>query len=64
VPPEIVRRLHDDIVKVLAQDDVRKALAQEGAEPVGDSPEEFAKFIGAEKQRLGAVIQSGKVLLE
>jgi len=62
--PEIVRRLHDEIVKVLAQDDVRKVLAQEGAEPFGNSPEEFAEFIRAEKQRLGAAIVRGKVSLE
>ena len=62
--PEIVHRLHDEIVKVLAQDDVRKALAQEGAEPVGNSSEEFAEFIRAEKERLGAVIESGKVSLQ
>ena len=62
--PEIVRRLHDEIVKVLAQDDVRKALAQEGAEPVGNSSEEFAEFIRLEKQRLGAAIVRGKVTLE
>jgi len=63
-PPQVVRRLHDEIVKVLAQDDVRKALAQEGAEAVGDTPEEFAAFIRAEKERLGAVIRNGKVSLE
>jgi len=62
--PEIVRRLHDEIDKVLAQDDVRKVLAQEGAEPFGNSPEEFAEFIRAEKQRLGAAIVRGKVSLE
>ena len=62
--PEIVRRLHDEIVQVLAQDDVRKALAQEGAEPVGNSSEEFAEFIRLEKQRLGAAIVRGKVTLE
>lgn len=62
--PEIVRRLHEEIVKVLAQDDVRKALAQEGAEPVGNSPEQFAEFIRAEKQRLGTVIERGKVSLQ
>ncbi|MEO6748325.1 MAG: tripartite tricarboxylate transporter substrate-binding protein, partial [Casimicrobiaceae bacterium] len=62
--PEIVGRLHDEIVKVLAQDDVRKALARDGAEPVGDTPEEFTEFIRAEGQRLGAVIKSGKVPLE
>jgi tripartite-type tricarboxylate transporter receptor subunit TctC len=63
-PPDIVARLHDELVKVLAQEDVRKALAQEGAEPVGNSPQEFAAFISAEKQRLGAVIKSGKVQME
>jgi tripartite-type tricarboxylate transporter receptor subunit TctC len=62
--PDIVARLHDELVKVLAQEDVRKALAQEGAEPVGNSPQEFAAFISAEKQRLGAVIKSGKVQME
>ena len=62
--PEIVRRLHDEIVRVLAQDDVRRALAQEGAEPIGDSSEEFMQFIRAEKQRLGADIESGKISLQ
>jgi tripartite-type tricarboxylate transporter receptor subunit TctC len=63
-PPQVVRKLHDEIVNVLAQDDVRKALAQEGAEPVGNTPEEFAAFIRAEKERLGAAIKSGNVTLQ
>ena len=63
-PPEIVRRLHDEIVEVLAQDDVRKALAREGAEPVGDTPEEFTAFIRAEKQRMGDVIKSSKLVVQ
>ena len=62
--PDIVRRLHDEIVMVLRQDDVRKALAQEGAEPVGNSSEEFAEFIRAEKQRMGAAIARDKVSME
>jgi len=63
-PPEIVRRLHDEIVEGLAQDDVRKALAREGAEPVGDTPEEFTAFIRAEKQRMGDVIKSSKLVVQ
>ena len=63
-PPAIVARLHDELVKVLAQEDVTRALAQEGAEPVGNTPEQFAAFIRAEKERLGAVIRSGKVRME
>jgi tripartite-type tricarboxylate transporter receptor subunit TctC len=63
-PAPVVRRLHDEIVKVLAQEDVRKALAGEGAEPVGNTAEEFSEFIRSEKERLGAVIRSGKVTLQ
>ena len=59
-----MRRLHDEIVKVLAQDDVRNALAREGAEPVGDTPEEFTAFIRAEKQRMGDVIKSSKLVVQ
>ena len=44
-------RLCAEIVKVLAEPDVRKALAAEGADPVGSSPEEFAMYIQAEKDR-------------
>ena len=62
--PDIVRRLHDEIVRVLGQDDVRKALAREGAEPVGNSPEEFAEFIRVEKQRMGAALARSKVSME
>jgi hypothetical protein len=40
------------------------ARSQEGAEPVGNTPEEFAEFIRAEKQRLGAVIARGRISLE
>ncbi|HVO89531.1 MAG TPA: tripartite tricarboxylate transporter substrate binding protein [Casimicrobiaceae bacterium] len=63
-PPEVVSRLHDEIVQVLAQDDVRTALAREGAEPVGDTPEQFGAFIRAEKQRMGDVIRSGNIKLQ
>src|SRR5438067_7116608 len=41
-PAPVVERLHAEIVKALAAADVREKLAALGAEPVGNSPSEFA----------------------
>lgn len=41
LPEPIVTRLHDDIVKILARPDVRERIIADGAEPVGNTPEEF-----------------------
>ena len=46
-PMPIVRRLHGEIVKALAQPDVRERLEALGAIPVGNTPEEFAAQIKA-----------------
>ena len=63
-PKDVVARLNAALVKVIAQPDVREALAKEGAVPVGNSPEAFGAFIQAEKQRLGNVIRQAKVPME
>ena len=63
-PKDIVSRLYTEIVKVLAEPDVRKALAAEGADPVGSSPEEFAMYIQAEKDRLGKLIRNSKIPMQ
>jgi tripartite-type tricarboxylate transporter receptor subunit TctC len=63
-PPEVVKRLNAALVKVIAQPAFRDALAREGAEPVGNSPEAFGAFIKAEKERLGDVIRQAKVPMQ
>jgi tripartite-type tricarboxylate transporter receptor subunit TctC len=47
-PSAIVRKLHAEIAKALAQPDLRAKLAEQGLEPIGNSPEEFAAIIRAE----------------
>jgi tripartite-type tricarboxylate transporter receptor subunit TctC len=51
-PPDIVNRMHEAVVKVLNQPNVRAHLAEGDKEPVGSSPDEFKKFIAAEAVRL------------
>ena len=47
-PAAVISRLHAEIVKVLADSDVKQRLAAEGAEAVGSEPAVFATFLAAE----------------
>jgi len=63
-PREIVARLNAELVKALAQPEVRTSLLAEGAEPIGGSPEQFAAHIRSEMERLGKLIREAKIRLE
>ena len=56
-PKDIVRKIHGDVVKVLALAEVRRVLVDEGAnELVGSSPEDFGKHIRSEIERYRKLI--------
>jgi tripartite-type tricarboxylate transporter receptor subunit TctC len=51
-PPAIVQKLHEHIVKAYAQPAVReRALINTGLEPATNTPEEFARFLQADRER-------------
>lgn len=54
-PQPILDRLHKEVMSWLATPDVRQRLAAEGAEPVGDTPEEFRAALAAELTKWGDV---------
>jgi tripartite-type tricarboxylate transporter receptor subunit TctC len=56
-PPDIVKRLNAEIVKIIKSPDVQKKLIDLGAEPVGDSPEQFAAFVKTEVVMWGDVVK-------
>ena len=62
-PPAVVTLLHTEIVKALRLADVRDRIIRTGAVPVGDTAEEFAAFIAAERKRLGEVISKTGIVL-
>ena len=47
-PRDIVTRLHGEMVKILAQPDVKQRFAADGADPVANTPEQFAAYIRSE----------------
>lgn len=56
-PPEIVERLHAEVVKALKTPEMQKQLSAQGADPVGNSPRQFADFIRAEIAKWAKVIR-------
>jgi tripartite-type tricarboxylate transporter receptor subunit TctC len=50
-PADIVARLHADTVHALKLQDVKERLASDGAEPVGSTPRDFARFIQEELEK-------------
>jgi tripartite-type tricarboxylate transporter receptor subunit TctC len=57
-PRPIVDRLHREIVTALARPDMKQKLLDSGMEPVGSTPEAFAKTIEDEMNRFGKLIKS------
>jgi tripartite-type tricarboxylate transporter receptor subunit TctC len=62
-PPEIVKRLSDEIVKAMSLSDVKERVLKTGAVPVGDTPAAFETFMANERQRLGEVITKTGIVL-
>lgn len=56
-PPEVVKTLNGAVVQALADPAVREKMAQLGAQPIGSSPEDFAKTIDADTKKFAAVIK-------
>jgi tripartite-type tricarboxylate transporter receptor subunit TctC len=56
-PPAIVKRLNTEIVKIINMPDVQEKLLGLGAEPVGNSTEEFTVFVKAEVGKWGDVVK-------
>ena len=52
LPADITAKLQAEIVKALAQPDIRERLATLGFEAIGSTPAEFATFIEAEFRAL------------
>ncbi len=62
-PPEIVKRLNDEVTKAMNLADVKERVLKTGAVPVGDTSAQFGAFMANERQRLGDVISKTGIVL-
>lgn len=62
--PDIVQRLAAETAKSLGQADVREKLAALGAEPVGNSPAEFAAMLRSEIARWSRLAKEANIRVE
>jgi tripartite-type tricarboxylate transporter receptor subunit TctC len=60
MPAPLAGRIHDELVRVLAQPEVRERILSDGSEPVGNTPREFREFMTADLAKWAKVVkQSG-----
>ena len=60
-PREIVVRLHAEIMKAINLPEVRERLASLGAEPIGNSAEEFSAQLRSDLERWGKVVKAAGI---
>jgi tripartite-type tricarboxylate transporter receptor subunit TctC len=60
-PKEIVAKLNTEIVRSLRTPDMRSRFAEQGAEPVGNTPEEFAGFLKEDQEKWSKVVKTAGV---
>lgn len=60
-PPEIIARLHKEVVGIVRSPEGKERLAKIGTEAVGSSPEEFAAFIKSETVKWATVAKAAGI---
>ena len=63
-PPAVVTRLNEEIRTALASDTMRRQLAQQGAQVLGSTPEDYARYLEREITRWGEVVRAAGVQLD
>ena len=63
-PPEILRRMHTEVNKALATEDLKTTWFRQGATPGGEPSDQFTRFIKAEIEKWGKVARQARVTME
>jgi tripartite-type tricarboxylate transporter receptor subunit TctC len=58
LPKDVVARLHAETLKALNTAEMKKRLAEQGAEVVTDTPEQFAAYIRTEIAKWGRIVSA------
>lgn len=61
IPKDVVSRLSSEIMRILKTAEVRERILGAGAEPVGNSPEEFAVFLAEDLGKWAKVVKAANL---
>ena len=64
LPQPIVKRLHEELIKILNAPDIRERILADGSEPVGSAPEEFRQFLLADLAKWAKVVKESGAKLD
>jgi tripartite-type tricarboxylate transporter receptor subunit TctC len=64
LPKPILTRLHGEIVKVLRQPDIARRIEEDGAQTVGNTPEEFRQFMLADLAKWAKLVKESGAKLD
>jgi tripartite-type tricarboxylate transporter receptor subunit TctC len=60
-PTEVISRLHAESVKALGRPDVKERFEATDLVPVGTTPEQFGKYVGAEIAKWGKLVKASNL---
>lgn len=63
-PVSIVRKLSDEINRIVKTSDLSQALAVQGTSPVSNTPEEFSMFIKSEQAKFSKLVKETGIKLD
>lgn len=63
-PRETVSRLHESLVKTLNDAGVREKMIARGADPVGNTPEQFADYLRQDIERWARLAKSTNIKVD
>lgn len=63
-PPDVVEKLHSEIVRALQSAEIRDVILKSGGEPVGNSPDQFAAQIRIEIQKWSRIAKSTNMKID
>lgn len=63
-PPDIIAKLNRELVRILASPDMKEKLIAQGSEVTPSTPDEFAKLIVSEMDRLGKIAKAANMRVD
>ena len=63
-PPATVRRLNEELQKVLAQPDIQQKIAEQGGEVMAGKPDDLKNWLHASIKSFGAEIKAANIKVE